>query len=87
MKLDYVKTLPEKTVKCQNIKEFARLKKGKRSWKKGNLEPDYGTVYYIYSITHKVYWRRQISEYTNFKKLRQYVQDGNAFIEKQQEVL
>lgn len=87
MKLDYVKTLPQDIVKCKSLEDLARLKKGKRKWKKGNLEPDYGRVYYVYSISTKVYWKREISEYTNFKKLRQYVNDGNVFTEKQQEVL
>ena len=82
MEFDYTKTLPQGTKKCISMKDFARIKKGKRVWKKGNTEPYCGRVYYVYSITHKVYWRRVVSQYTDWDKVKQYVKDGTVYINK-----
>lgn len=84
MKFDYVNTLPRDTIKCESLEDLARLKKNKRKWKKGNLEPDYGRVYYVYSISSKVYWKRTVQEYTDFIKLKQYIRDGNVYAEEKQ---
>jgi len=40
MEFDYTKTLPQGVRKCISMKDFARIKKGKRVWKKGNTEPN-----------------------------------------------
>lgn len=78
---EYVKTLAANTKQCHNLEELGKLKKGKRKPRKGNLEPNYGLVYYVYSITSKVYYKRVVHEGTNFRKLKEYIHDGNVYLE------
>ena len=78
----YFESLPEHWELCEDFRDFYRLKKGKRAFKKENYELNEDLEYLIYSPSSNMYYYRKIREYTNVKRLYQYFKDGNLYIYK-----
>jgi len=78
--IQYYTDLPKNFIKCTNINDFFKLKKGKRNRIKENLEVIIGMEYLVYSPTSKLYYYKTIHEYTNMWQLYAYFKDANVYI-------
>lgn len=76
----YFEELPDLFRLCEDFTNFYRLKKGKRTATKENLEPAYGTHYLVYSPYSEKYWYSFVNSHTNMNKLFQYFKDRNLYI-------
>ncbi len=59
--------------------ELYELRKGCSTHKLENLEPAIGTSFIIYSPFSKTEYHSEIREYTDWKILQNYIDDGNCY--------
>ena len=79
--MPYFNGLPTGFIKCDDIKVFFKLKKGKRKVIKDNLEKIIDMEYIIYSPSSEHYWYRKVWEHTNMRKLYEiYFKDKNLYV-------
>ena len=60
--------------------EVLGLKKGRRVWTTGNVEPRQGLPLLIYSPYSKKYWYRLLDLDHDMSSYRKYISDGNLYI-------
>lgn len=75
----YFEELPQNFVRCSDINDFFKLKKGKRIRNKENLETVIDMEYLVYSPTSNLYYYKTVHEYTNMWNLLKYIKDKNVF--------
>jgi hypothetical protein len=76
----YFETLPEYFTQCLDMRDFYRLKKGKRVENPDNLEFNIGFEYLIRDPYAKKYFYRIMHEETNIKQIHVYFKDKNIFV-------
>jgi hypothetical protein len=76
----YYEELPENTILCSSIRDFFRIKKGRKKWKKENVEAIPEVDFLIYSPTAGRYFLRKTHECTNYRKLIGYIKDKNLYL-------
>lgn len=74
--------LPEAGVKARYTSgvELMQLVKGRRTWKRDNLELRKGLPLFVYSPSSQVYWYRVLGEDHDMNKYRSYIKEGNLYI-------
>lgn len=70
---------PEGLLRVNSILEFYYLLPRKKVCVECNMEPVYGTEYYLYSPSNKKGWWKTFEEYTNKVELKRFIKDGNVF--------
>ena len=78
----YYDSLPEGYVKVKEIKEFLRLKKHARTWKKENIERIPSLQYLVCNPYTEVWWCRRTTMNTDLQELKRYIEDKNVYIKK-----
>jgi len=78
----YYDHLPEGYTKVADIREFLRLRKQARVWKKENIERIPGIEYLVCNPYTEAYWCRKTSLETNLPELNRYIKDKNVYIKK-----
>jgi len=80
---EYYDSLPEGYERVTDIKEFLRLKKGYRVWRKDNIERHAGMKYLINNPYTEVWWCKKTTKFTDLQQLNRYIRDKNVYILKQ----
>ena len=78
----YYDHLPEGYEKTTDIKDFLRLKKNYRIWKKENIERTPMLEYLVCNPSTEIYWCRKTTMNTNLQELKRYIEDKNVYIQK-----
>jgi hypothetical protein len=79
--IPYYINLPGDWHKCESLKEFYQLKEGEVVFDKNTIEPVPDKQFAIYTpLTYRYYVRSAFPGGTNYKKLKQYLKDGNLYI-------
>ena len=78
--IKYYPNLPENTKLCTSLRDFFRIKPGKKSWEKKNIEKIPDMYFLIHSPAAGKYFVRQTHELTNYKKLIKYIEDKNLYL-------
>ncbi len=76
----YYNSLPEGYRKCTDIKDFLRLKKNYRVWKKENIERKTMVEYLVNNPYTEIFWYRKSTINTNLQELNRYIRDKNVYI-------
>ena len=79
----YLTKLPEASVSRVVTKlgaELLTLKRGKKKWTTGNIEPRNSLPLLIYSPFSDRYWHRRLQRDHHLSYYRKYIRDGNLYI-------
>ena len=76
----YYDALPDGYTKVTDIKEFLRLRKQARAWKKENVERIPGLHYLVCNPYTEVWWCRKTTMETDLQELNRYIKDKNVYI-------
>lgn len=76
----YFDKLPESFIQCTDFTNLFKLKKGKRTKTKENMEVVEGMEVIIYSPTSELYYYKILHEFSNMWNLLAYFKDKNLYV-------
>jgi len=79
----YITSLPQDSVSLVTTKmgaELLTLKKGKKKWTTGNIEPRSSLPLLIHSPDNDRYWLRKLQADHHLSFYRKYIKDSNLYI-------